>query len=753
MTTHETGVIDEEYRVEYVVDRVETTATVWLGLSMGCARCHDHKYDPISQREFYQFFAYFNNVPEKGNVGPSPNSPPALSTPTPEQELRMAELRRLTNEAETAFKRVEPQVAEAQAVWERTALDDARPASRDALLAHWEFEEHTVDSSDNAHHGTVFGNIDYGDGVVGNALKLDGYSHIEVPSVPPLDRDSPFSYGGWVFLGDGKPSCVLSRMDDEQGLRGFDLIVEKGKVAADFNHRAESNSIRVQSRDSLPRNRWRHLFVTYDGSSRAAGVKIYIDGSLAPVDVMQDSLSGTIRTEQPLRLGRRQSSAGLEGMLDDIRVYSRVLAPAEVKTLATGQLLTSLLSKPADKRSADERERLQAHYLAEHAAPELRGVYEAWQARRQEQQQFAAQVPTTMVMQELDQRRETFVLARGQYDQLTQPVSPGVPGSLPGFSAALPQNRLGLAQWLVDPKHPLTARVAVNRYWQQYFGVGIVKTVNDFGSQGEWPTHPELLDWLATEFIRSGWNVKALQRLIVTSAAYRQSSRATPELLEVDPENRLLARGPRFRMDAELVRDQALAVSGLLVERLGGPSVKPYQPPGLWEAVSYNGDSTYEQDHGQSLYRRSLYTFWKRQSPPPAILAFDGPTRETCTVRRSRTNTPLQALVLLNDPTYLEAARLLAQRMLRETSSDPETRIQLGFQLATARMPDAEEVATLIEVYCAQAAEFGRNQLAAEQLLSVGETPRDPAENVIELAAWTVVASTILNLDETITKN
>jgi len=753
MTTHETGVIDEEYRVEYVVDRVDTTATVWLGLSMGCARCHDHKYDPISQREFYQFFAFFNNVPEKGNVGAEPNSKPLLSTPTREQELRMAELRRLSDQAAAAFKRIEPQIASAQAAWERTALNDVQPPSRKALMAHWDVEEQTADASGNKRHGTLSGKAEFVEGMVGSALALDGYSHVEVRADLPLDRDSAVSYGGWVFLSEGRPSCVLSRMDDEQGLRGFDLIVEKGKAAADFNHRAESNSIRVQTKQSLPRNRWHHLLVTYDGSSRAAGVKIYIDGFPAPVDVMHDNLTGTIQTPQPLRLGRRQSSAGLQGMLDDIRIYGRVLSAVEVKALATGQLLAKLLSMASDQRTADERERLQTHYLAEHAAPELRTVYDAWQARRREQQDFAAQVPTTMIMQELDERRETFVLARGQYDHPGEKVTPGVPASLPALPADLPQNRLGLARWLVAPAHPLTARVTVNRFWQQYFGVGIVKTVNDFGSQGEWPVHPELLDWLASEFVRSGWDVKAMQRLIVTSATYRQSSRQTTELVQLDPENRLLARGPRFRMDAELVRDQALATSGLLLERLGGPSVKPYQPAGLWEAVSYNGDQTYEQDHGEALYRRSMYTFWKRQSPPPAMLAFDGPTRETCTVRRSRTNTPLQALVLLNDPTYLEAARILAERMLTEAASDPESRIEFGFQLATARLPDAEEVAALLQVYRGQLEEFGRNPAAAEQLLGVGEAPRDPELEVVELAAWAVVAGTILNLDETVTKN
>jgi hypothetical protein len=356
-------------------------------------------------------------------------------------------------------------------------------------------------------------------------------------------------------------------------------------------------------------------------------------------------------------------------------------------------------------------------------------------------------------MQELAQPRPAFVLARGQYDQPGEPVSPGIPAALGTLDPQAPRNRLGLARWIVQPENPLTARVAVNRNWQLVFGAGLVRTVNDFGLQGELPSHPDLLDWLAVEFVRSGWDLKQLLRLMVTSATYRQASAFTPALLAADPENRLLARGGRYRLPAELIRDQALWLGGLLVERPGGPSVKPYQPAGLWEAVSYNGDQTYVQDHGAALYRRSLFTFSKRQAPPPAMLTFDAPTRETCTLRRPRTNTPLQALVLLNDVTYVEAARGLGTVMARAAGSEPAQGIREGFHRATGRWPEADETAALERLYRHELAAYRQRPGAARALLRHGELAPDPAIDPCALAAWTLTASVLLNLDETITRH
>jgi len=398
---------------------------------------------------------------------------------------------------------------------------------------------------------------------------------------------------------------------------------------------------------------------------------------------------------------------------------------------------------------------LSDYFLTFAAPPDVRKIYAELKDLKLEKEDLDWTVPNAMVMQEMDVPRETAILGRGDYRNRGEVVTPGVPAVLPAMAKDMPADRLGLAKWLVDPGHPLTARVAVNRYWQMHFGTGLVKTAEDFGSQGDPPSHPALLDWLATEFMRTRWDVKAMQRLMVTSAAYRQSSHVTPDLRERDPENRLLARGPRFRLPAEMVRDNALAASGLLVEKLGGPAVFPYQPKGLWEEIAF-GDvysaQTYTPGHGQDLYRRSMYTFWKRTSPPPGLITFDAPDREKCTARRTVTNTPLQALVLLNDPTYVEAARVLAERMMNEGGADPARRIRYAFRLATAREPDAKEVQVLREIERAELAQYRRNKEAAAKLIGVGESKVDPKLDASELAAWTTVASTILNLDETITR-
>jgi hypothetical protein len=392
-------------------------------------------------------------------------------------------------------------------------------------------------------------------------------------------------------------------------------------------------------------------------------------------------------------------------------------------------------------------------YFRRQNSPALKKAFDDMAKWRDEDAAIEKAIPTTMVAKDMEKARETFMLMRGEYDKPGDKVGPGVPAVLPPFPKNTPTNRLGLAKWLLDPSHPLTARVTVNRFWQQYFGVGLVKTTEDFGMQGEHPSHPDLLDWLATEFVQSGWDVKKLQKLIVTSATYRQASKVVPELYAKDPENRLLARGPRFRIDGEAVRDSALAISGLLVQKTGGRSARPYEPPGLWEAVSFNNSQKYVPDKGDGQWRRSLYTYWKRQSPPPNMMLFDAPTREYCVVRRPRTNTPLQALALLNDPQFVESSRAFAHRMLKEGGSSAETRLAYGFRLATARQPTRGEVKVLEDVLKKQLAEFHGNEEAAKKFLSVGTWKPDSDCDAAELAAWTTVASMVLNLDETVTKN
>ncbi len=741
MVNNETGIIEEEFRVEYVVDRVDTTSTVWMGLTLACARCHDHKYDPISQRDFYRFFAFFNNVPERGLSGSGGNSTPVLTVATEQQQQQLQRTQAELATAEADFAETEAQLAAARTEWEQTIRESLPEPAAGGLVQHFPLDEIDPERS--------VGDVIAVEGMVNGAMEFQDGACLEIDDDFEFERTSAFSAATWIFAkGAG---CVLSKADDANDMRGFDVTLRKGQAIVRLVHRWNRNAIEVATQNAVPSGRWVHLTVTYDGSGGAAGVTVYADGVPQAVTIAQDNLTGSIRNAEPIRLGRRQASDSYSGMIDDVRLYDRALSADEVGDLATTQFLRGVVGRSEEARTTVQSEQLRAWFV-EHVAPdELAETSRRLDDLRTRVRRLQAAMPTTMVMQEAAEPREAFVLVRGQYDVHGDAVDSGVP---PVLQPELPpdQNRLALAQWLVDPAHPLTARVTVNRLWQQLFGAGIVRTADDFGTQGEWPTHPELLDWLAVELIESGWDLQHILKLIVTSATYRQSSECPPALWERDRENRLLARGPRFRMDGETLRDNALAISGLLVDQIGGPSVKPYQPAGLWEDVSYDSDKSYAAATGAALFRRSLYTFWRRQSPPPNLLVFDAPTRETCVVQRSRTNTPLQALVLMNDPTFIEASRKLAERMLLESGDTAEDKVTFAFRAATARRPDADETAILIEQFKVQAQTFSQNPGDALRLLSVGESARNESLNPAELAAWTTVASMILCLDETVTR-
>ena len=512
---------------------------------------------------------------------------------------------------------------------------------------------------------------------------------------------------------------IFSRMKDEGEGPGYQVILKDGKVQVNLVLRWLDDAIRVETRDPLSLNHPHHVAVTWDGSKFADGLKIYIDGAAAPLKINLDAMNQDFAVKVPLRIG-----AGFPGAISDIHIYRTDLPPDQIAVLATPQKLSQIAAIPPAQRTPAQNDKLRLARLD--TLPEWKALGDLQEQRAH----FYDSIQTVMVMQELPSPRPAFLLKRGAYDHPGDPVERGVPAVLPPLPKTDHNDRLALARWIVDPANPLTARVAVNRYWQMYFGTGIVKTVEDFGSQGEWPGNPELLDWLATQFVFSGWDIKAMQKTIVMSAAYRQTSKASPELLQRDPENRLIARGPRFRLPAEAVRDQALAVSGLLVEKLGGPSVKPYQPPGLWEELS--GGAGYKQDHGEALYRRSLYTFWKRASPPPMMASFDSAGREACTVRETRTNTPLQALELMNDVAFVEASRALAQRMMKNGGLD------FGFRLATARFPTDRERTILQNSYRYNLDRYQTHPDGALQLISQGESPRDTSLNPNELAASTM---------------
>jgi hypothetical protein len=760
----EGGAIPEEYQTAYVLDRVDTTATAFMGLTMRCAQCHDHKYDPLTQREFYQFYAYFNNIAEQGLDGQRGNAAPFMKAPTAEQQAQLDSCDRQIAMLDEALKKTAASAAPSLAAWEQRAAGSASsvPAVSTGLVAHYGLDEAGGQLLDAAGRpaGTVRGAVNRAPGKFGTALTFDGSTHVDLDTTIDFERTSVFSYGAWVYPTSKEALTVLSRMDDSAGFRGWDLYLGDGKAFAHLISQWEGNALRVNTKQPLDLNRWSHLFVTYDGSSKAKGVRIYVNGKPADLDLTHDKLTGSIRASVPVRIGRRSLAAPFKGSIDEVRIYDRELSAAEVEQLAGFDAIRQILATDAVKRTPGQKETLAKFYL-ENADEPYRRMSAELSELRKKRTEVDNGIPTTMVMKELETSRPTHILIRGQYDKKGEAVTPGVPACLPAAPPGAPTNRLGLAQWLVDPSHPLTARVAVNRFWQRYFGTGLVRTTENFGVQADPPTHPELLDWLAVSFSRGSgsvpaWDIKAMQRLIVTSATYRQSSAATPELHARDPENRLLARAPRFRLPAELVRDQALAVSGLLVRKTGGPSVKPYQPPGLWEELAFGGDFTaqnYVQDHGEALYRRSMYTFWKRTSPPPSLQTFDAPEREFCIVRRSVTNTPLQALVLMNDPTYIEAARKFGERIMTEVTALPKDRIRYAYRLAMGRLPKNEEIRPLLEVYNRQLEVFRKEKDGAIKLLSVGESPRNEALDPAELAAWTSVCSVLFNLDEMITKN
>ncbi|MFN9446562.1 MAG: DUF1553 domain-containing protein [Pirellulaceae bacterium] len=755
----EGGIIAEEYRVEYVADRVHTTATVFLGLSMQCARCHDHKYDPISQREYFQFYAYFNNLDEKqASYSSFVGAEPFVRVPSADQSQRLADF-----EAQLAVQRQlatdREQVAE-KTLGDYLASHSTREiAERFGVQKKHAIELETVsadgrwDSMETGSKEQVHGNTLVSERRVGQGLELDGASHVALDAVGQWDGKSPFSIGVWVQPSQISGVAILSKMDEDASYRGYDLLLEGGKVVFHAIHHWSDNGLKVATQQTIPANAWTHIALTSDGSGKASGVVMYLNGEPAKLDTLNDSLTESIATDQPLRLGLRQRSLPYRGRIDRVEVFHGKLEPDQVRQWFAGEPIRQWIDEiatPWEKLDEPRRAEVKRQVLERIDTEYPRAKQEI--ARLElEKKKLTDAFPAVMVMGEMNPPRETFVLKRGQYDQPDEKVERRVPAVFDRLGGQVPVGRLELARWLVRPDHPLTARVTVNRIWEQLFGVGLVKTVEDFGVTGEYPSHPELLDEIASQFIASGWDIRKLIRGIVLSQTYRQSSSAPESEYLSDPENRLLARGPRHRLSAEMIRDQALAISGLLVRKVGGPSVKPYQPDGLWEDVTVERRGKYVADHGEGLYRKSLYTFWKRTCPPPSMVTFDATNREVCTARRSRTNTPLQSLVLMNDPTYIEAARVLASSVLQSHPA-VDQRIDAMFRRCLARSARPDEQAAMMQLLEEAMEHFQQQPELASKLLQVGSSPLDGAADAIETAAWSVVASTILNLDETITK-
>lgn len=762
ITSNEGGLIDEEYLVLYARDRTETTSLVWLGMTAGCAVCHDHKFDPISQREFYSLAAFFNNTTQAAKDGNIKDTPPSIVVPRPEDRERWGTIQQ---EIATTRQKADARKPAARPDFDRwlpsaSAVAIASLIPGDGLRLHAMLAEGggkgLLMAVDGRPKSVEVASTAWSPGhLAEKALRSQAGVKVEVPEAGDFDTKQPFSYGAWVKLPKARAlGAVLARMDDGHDYRGWDLWYEKGRIGTHIVHKWPGNAIKVLAKVLPKEGEWTHLFVSYDGSGKAAGVKIYINGLRQEQEVLADTLNGTIRTEVPLTLTQRHSSSPMVGLpIQDVRIYQGALPPEAVGRLVSTSRAAWLAEK-AGRRTKAETDELYTWWL-----PSFDREYGTLAANlvalEQENASILGRATVAHVMNERNEDAMAYILFRGEYDKRRDKVTPDTPAALPPIPPDLPRNRLGLAQWLLRPEHPLTARVTVNRFWQELFGTGLVRTAGDFGVSGELPSHPELLDWLAVEFRERGWDVKTFFKTVVTSATYRQSALVTPEKLAKDPSNRHLSRGPRFRMDAEMVRDYALAASGLLNESLGGPSVKPYQPSGVWEAVAMIGSNTreYSRDVGEKLYRRSLYTFWKRAAPPASMDIFNAPSREVCTVRRERTNTPLQALVTLNDPQFIEAARHLAQRAMKEQAETTvEGRAEFMALRLLARPLRPEEGQVIQAAFADLLAYYQEHPEDATKLITVGESKPDPSLDPTALAAWTMTANELLNLDEVLSK-
>lgn len=865
LSSNEGGAIPQELKVNIARDRTEAFGAMFLGLTVGCAVCHDHKYDPTTQKDFYALSAFFNNVDEVPYNKDRPVWTPVMRIPLPSNETafnqaiakqtaRNAQLEEMRNHERELVER-----------WIASAQNRPQPVSTDKLALRLRLDEGggevVKNSAPHAQTASLpIGKIkpQWGETTwFWPDFRLDTGSRIDLGQAGDYEWNEPFSFGSWIMLGVGPgytlgnaSGALVSKMDTTQHNRGWDLAIKNGiltvhilnqspkdfsepkkdpkeeakkknapsnaetfrypspidltkddlaahqpssqvkeeaKKRAEEKKKAEEEAkkkdlkeearkaeekkkaeeekkkeppmagIAVATVEQLPpEGDWRHISFTYDGSGKASGVKIYIDGRPAATRIVSDTLGqSTIRTKAPMQLGWRYPETGAvhDTRYQDLRLYNRVLSTDEAARMPMEDVVAEILSHPQKDWSRDQWHTVGEYYLNT-VDPSYRALQSQITELNKQLVKLSAGGPLTQVAWEKPTVAYADVLKRGVYTDRTERVEAETPHYLPSLPAGEQHNRMALAQWIVSPENPLTARVTVNRMWYELFGTGIVETTEDFGIMGQRPTHPQLLDWLAVEFREGGWNIKHMYKLMVMSAAYRQSAKSMPEQLAKDPRNLLLSHGPRFRMDAEMLRDMALQSGGLLVHKIGGPSVKPYQPANIWEQVSYSGSDTlhYEQDHGDALYRRSMYTFWKRMALTPDMDAFDAPMRDMACTRRQRTNTPLQALVTMDDVQWIEAARALAQRVILQGGKTPENRINMLSEVLLSREPSAKMTSVLTGSYEQMKKHYDADPKAARALLQVGESKANASIPAPELAAWTMVASEMLNLDETVTK-
>jgi len=838
LSSNEGGTIPEELRANIARERTEAFGATFMGLTVGCAVCHDHKYDPTTQKDFYALTAFFNNIEEEPFNRDRPVWAPVLRIPKAQNQdaynkvfARRSELQNQLNDLHAQQKAlVEKWLGSRQNVPQAVAVDK--------LMLRLRLDEDGGDVLKNSapHAQTATFPVGKSKPEWGETtwlwpdFRMNSSTRIMLGQTGDYESNQAFSTGGWVMLRSApnypldQSGTLISKMDTTQHDRGWDLALEHGKIAVDlvneepeikdppvevagdgkpmkekFSYPAPAElsaadlspdkagspkkeakkkdekkkddkpkpvvakdttprlAIKVLTLDTMPVDgHWKHVFFTYDGSGKASGVKVYVNGVQAATRVVVDTLGKqSLRTQAPMQLGWRypEATPAKETRYQDVRLYERALAPDEVKRLPYEDYVAEIVSKPESQWSEDQWHVVSQYYFTNLDSTD--------KALRSQMEQLDAQLdklseggPLTLVSWERPAIAYADVLTRGVYTARMERVEANTPHYLPPLPAGMAHNRLALAKWTVSPENPLTARVTVNRMWNEMFGTGLVETTEDFGIMGQRPSHPKLLDWLAVEFRDSGWNMKHMYKLMAMSATYRQSAKATHDQLLKDPRNLLLAHGPRFRMDAEMLRDVALQSSGLLVNKIGGPSVKPYQPPGLWEQISYPTADTvhYAQESGEALYRRSMYSYWKRMAILPDMDSFDAPMRDAVCTRRQRTDTPLQALVTMNDVQWVEAARALAERVIKQGGQEPEQRIKLMGDILLAHDPPPQMAQVLDNSLAQMEKHYKADPKAAHALVEEGEKKPDSSIPEPELAAWTMVASEMLNLDETITK-
>lgn len=771
ISSGEGGALIEELRVNNKRERAEAFGAAFLGLTTGCAVCHDHKFDPITRRDFYQLTAFFNNLTENPSNDDRADWPPFIRVPKENNRAAYEQILAKRSELENQIRQRRAQARKLVTAWLQDSKLRAQPVSTAGLQVRLRFDEQKdvtfVNSAPEAKVKTVAATespVIWGEGVwLWPYMRMDTTTRLDLPDAGDVDANQPFSVSFWL-RPDLRPleskdakqpnGVILARANAKEDSRGWQLRINQRKLAFTLAHAGQRNAATVETKEKvLIEGRWNHIVATYSGTRRAAAMKLYVDGRPQELKIVKDKLDGTVHTSAPLTFGRifpdvdplRQSA------FQDFRFYARELTPNEAARVPYEDYVSEIVQKPLASWSDDEFKVVCDFYIAQRDGLTLSLVAQI-PVLNSELDRLSKDGDISLVSEEGPGIAYADMLTRGVYNARTERVRPAVPHFLPPLPAGVPPDRLGLAEWTVSPTNPLTARVTVNRMWQEIFGTGIVETTEDFGVMGARPSHPELLDWLAVDFRDSGWDVKRFYKQLVMSATYRQSARVTPQLAQKDPKNRLLARGARFRMDSEMVRDTALAASGLLIERLGGPSVKPYQPPGFWDG-SHDASNTrkYVQDHGNALYRRSLYTFWKRMATMPDMDTFDSPTRDTACTRRQRTDTPLQALVAMNEPLRLEASRKLAERVIHE-SLTVDARLDYLGQVLLARNWSAKEKTVLESALTKFRETYSKDPAAAARLLNVGESKVDKTIPAPELACWMLVSSAALNLDAVVNK-